>query len=58
MTSPADQTQSKDRERGTASEVLLIFLRLGLTCSGGPIAHIGYFRDEFVIRRRWLDEQA
>ncbi|WP_342711025.1 chromate efflux transporter [Bradyrhizobium sp. B124] len=39
-------------------EVLFIFLRLGVTCFGGPIAHIGYFRDEFVTRRRWLDEQA
>jgi chromate transporter len=38
--------------------VLLVFLRLGLTSFGGPIAHIGYFRDEFVSRRRWLDEQA
>jgi chromate transporter len=35
-----------------------IFLRLGLTCFGGPTAHIGYFRDEFVQRRRWLDEQT
>ena len=34
------------------------FLKLGVTCFGGPIAHIGYFRDEFVVRRRWLDEQA
>jgi chromate transporter len=58
MTSLADQAQSKNRQKGAASEVLLIFLRLGLTCFGGPIAHIGYFRDEFVIRRRWLDEQA
>ncbi|MES5482058.1 chromate efflux transporter [Bradyrhizobium sp. INPA03-11B] len=39
-------------------EVLLIFLKLGVTCFGGPIAHIGYFRDEFVTRRRWLAEQA
>ena len=38
------------------SEIFLIFLRLGLTCFGGPIAHIGYFRDEFVLRRRWIDE--
>jgi chromate transporter len=37
-------------------EVFLVFLRLGLTSFGGPIAHIGYFRDEFVLRRRWLDE--
>ncbi|HKS12477.1 MAG TPA: chromate efflux transporter [Pseudomonas sp.] len=38
--------------------VLLIFLRLGLTCFGGPIAHLGYFRDEFVARRRWLSERS
>lgn len=44
--------------RGNAAEVLLIFLKLGVSCFGGPIAHIGYFRDEFVVRRRWLDEQA
>lgn len=49
-----------DRNTGTASpaEVLLIFLKLGLTCFGGPIAHIGYFRDEFVLRRKWIDEHA
>jgi len=41
-----------------AWEVLRVYTRLGLTCFGGPIAHIGYFRDEFVTRRRWLDEQA
>jgi chromate transporter len=44
--------------RGSPFEVLLVFLRLGLTCFGGPIAHIGYFRDEFVLRRRWIDEHA
>src|SRR5689334_13381275 len=43
---------------GSAGEVLLIFLKLGLSCFGGPIAHIAYFRDEFVVRRRWLDERA
>jgi chromate transporter len=43
---------------GSPLEVFSIFLRLGLTCFGGPIAHIGYFRDEFVVRRKWLDEQA
>ena len=37
-------------------EILLVFLRLGLTSFGGPIAHLGYFRDAFVVRRRWLDE--
>jgi chromate transporter len=41
-----------------ASEVLWIFLRLGLTSFGGPLAHLGYFREEFVVRRRWLDPDA
>src|ERR1700761_6668167 len=53
-----DPPASATRARHARVEVLLIFLRLGLTCFGGPIAHIGYFRDEFVTRRRWLDEQA
>ena len=43
---------------GSPLEVLLVFLKLGMSCFGGPIAHIGYFREEFVVRRRWLDEQA
>jgi chromate transporter len=43
---------------GSPLEVLLVFFKLGLTCFGGPIAHIGYFREEFVARRRWIDEQA
>jgi chromate transporter len=38
--------------------VFLAFLRLGLTSFGGPVAHLGYFRAEFVERRRWLDEAA
>jgi chromate transporter len=37
-------------------EVLGIATRLGLTSFGGPVAHLGYFRDEYVVRRRWLDE--
>ena len=44
------------RPTGTPGEVLRAFLRLGLTSFGGPIAHIGYFRHELVLRRRWLDE--
>jgi chromate transporter len=43
---------------GSPLEVLLVYLKLGLSSFGGPIAHIGYFREEFVVRRRWLDEQA
>ncbi len=46
------------RHRGNAAEVLFAFLRLGLTSFGGPIAHLGYFREEFVVRRKWIDEQA
>jgi chromate transporter len=44
--------------RGRTAEVFAAFLKLGLTSFGGPIAHLGYFRDEFVTRRRWLDERA
>lgn len=44
--------------RARTWQVFLVFLRLGLTSFGGPIAHIGYFRSEFVTRRRWLDEQG
>ncbi|MBZ5735043.1 chromate efflux transporter [Nocardioides sp. TRM66260-LWL] len=44
--------------RGSAREVLAVFLRLGLTSFGGPVAHLGYFRDALVVRRRWLGEQA
>jgi chromate transporter len=43
---------------GNPLEVFLVFLRLGLTSFGGPIAHLGYFRQEFVARRHWLDEAA
>src|ERR1700692_4190031 len=45
-------------ERGTVGEVFTAFLKLGLTSFGGPIAHLGYFRDELVVRRKWLDETA
>jgi chromate transporter len=40
------------------SEVLVAFTKLGVSAFGGPIAHIGYFREEFVVRRRWLEERA
>ena len=41
---------------GSALEVLRVFTKLGVTSFGGPIAHLGFFRTEFVERRRWLDE--
>jgi chromate transporter len=43
-------------KRDAAAEVFLAFLKLGLTSFGGPVAHLGYFRHEFVERRKWLDE--
>jgi chromate transporter len=49
----------KDEARqGNAGEVFAVFLKLGLTSFGGPVAHLGYFRNEFVERRRWLEEQT
>jgi len=52
---PMTNTPSGDRNPWS---VFLIFLRLGLTSFGGPMAHLGYFRDEFVTRRRWLSERS
>lgn len=46
------------RAVGSRREVFLVALRLGLTSFGGPIAHVGYFRHEYVERRRWLSEAA
>ncbi|MCK6421600.1 MAG: chromate transporter, partial [Aquabacterium sp.] len=43
---------------GSAWEVFIAFLRLGLTSFGGPVAHLGYFRAEFVDRRKWTDERS
>lgn len=44
--------------RQSAGEVLIAFLKLGLTSFGGPIAHLGYLREEFVNRRKWMGDQA
>ena len=63
---PDDRRRAPDRREATGGhshagsprEVLLAFLKLGVSSFGGPIAHIGYFREEFVVRRRWLDDQA
>jgi chromate transporter len=49
---------AQDRGAGTPAEVFAVFLKLGLTSFGGPIAHLGHFRDELVTRRRWLDDAA
>jgi len=54
----ADALRSAAPQRGSALEVFRIFLRLGLTSFGGPVAHLGYYRAEFVERRKWLDEHS
>lgn len=46
------------RRAGTVPEVFVAFLRLGVTSFGGPIAHLGYFRDDLVTCRRWMDDRA
>jgi chromate transporter len=51
------QEEEQRPARGSLLEVLVVFTRLGLTSFGGPIAHLGYFREEVVVRRKWLDEQ-
>ena len=57
MTEIAGDT-ARRKSPGTWIEVLTVFLRLGLTSFGGPIAHLGYFREEFVGKRRWLDDRT
>jgi chromate transporter len=58
MTSALSKSVATSSPQSTAWELLLIFLRLGLTSFGGPAAHLGYFRHEFVERRKWLDEHT
>ncbi len=56
--SDSNGTVTSGRARGSALEVLLVFLRLGCTSFGGPIAHLGYYRKEFVERRKWCGEST
>jgi chromate transporter len=63
MTIAPDATESQGAmgtpaASGRAGEVFRVFLRLGLTSFGGPIAHLGFFRDELVVRRQWIDEEG
>jgi chromate transporter len=51
-------TAEEMRSRASPLPIFWSFLRLGCTSFGGPIAHLGYFRNEFVFRRKWLDESA
>ena len=56
MRPSASSDAAAPQERGSIGEVFAAFLKLGLTSFGGPVAHLGYYRQELVIRRRWLDE--
>ena len=55
-TNDRDPVSKNSAVRGSPGEVFRVFLKLGITSFGGPIAHLGYFRDELVVRRRWIDE--
>lgn len=50
--------EKRGSPEGSAAEVFLAFLVLGLTSFGGPVAHLGYFRNAFVVRRKWLDDRS
>ncbi len=52
----ADTRSVTNQPSGSSLEVLGVSTRLGLTSFGGPVAHLGYFREEYVARRKWLDE--
>ncbi len=58
MIAAVKDTEPRRSQAGSALEVFRVFLKLGLTSFGGPVAHLGYFRREFVVRRAWLDERA
>jgi chromate transporter len=55
---PASVANAPAPASGPVLEVLRAFTKLGLTSFGGPVAHLGYFRTEFVERRRWLSDAA
>jgi len=58
VTQPTSEPIGTPVTPGRWPEVLRVFFLLGLTSFGGPVAHLGYFREAFVVRRRWLDERS
>lgn len=59
MSEPSQEGATTASEgRTSLLTIFLVFLRLGFTSFGGPVAHLGYFRDEFVGRRKWIEERA
>ncbi|HEU4345158.1 MAG TPA: chromate transporter, partial [Candidatus Binatia bacterium] len=49
---------ARPQSQASLLEVLWASTRLGLTSFGGPIAHLGYFHEEYVMQRKWVDEQS
>jgi chromate transporter len=58
MTDDTANATIKPAMRQSVATIFLVSLKLGLTSFGGPVAHLGYFRDEYVNRRKWLDDHA
>jgi chromate transporter len=58
MPLPEPESAPASPHPGTTREVFAAFLKLGCTAFGGPIAHLGYFQNEFVTRRRWIDDHT
>ena len=56
--SPINKSAGSSSAGNASLEVFAAALRLGVTSFGGPIAHLGYFREEYVVRRKWLDERS
>src|ERR687889_1562337 len=54
----AEREARENQSQGSFLEVLWVSTRLGLTSFGGPIAHLGYFHEEYVKNRKWIDEQS
>lgn len=54
---PELEAKPQPESKESPWSVFLIFLRLGLTSFGGPVAHLGYFHDELIVRRRWMTER-
>ncbi|HYX51512.1 MAG TPA: chromate transporter, partial [Ktedonobacteraceae bacterium] len=58
QSSNRERKSEQTPQRGHFLEVLAVFTRLGFTSFGGPVAHLGYFREEIVVRRKWVDERT
>lgn len=58
MPPPASINTGEPPSCGTLREIVLLFLRLGFISFGGPVAHLGYLREEFVTKRHWLDDET